>query len=186
MQLLIERIARYNDQLAFRQLFLHFCDRLIHFAGTFLSSREEAEEAVSDVFIKLWQHREKLPEIANLQTYLYKAVKNTALNYQARIKHIYTDIDHISVKINAQAPSPEEALISRENLQQIEQAVNRLPPRCKLIFKLVKEDNLSYREVADILDISMTTVNVQMSIALRKLGKAIDLSHPPSFYLSKK
>jgi RNA polymerase sigma factor (sigma-70 family) len=60
-------------------------------------------------------------------------------------------------------------------LRRINNAINALPPRCKLVFKLVKEDGLPYREVADILDISVKTIDNQLAIALRKISEAINL-----------
>ncbi|MGN8039901.1 RNA polymerase sigma factor [Chitinophaga sp. 22321] len=174
MQDLLEKIYREDDQLAFRQLFLQYSDRLIAFAVSLLPSREEA---VADVFVKIWQNRASLSAVRNLNTYLYTAVRNTAYNYRisaGRIPEILTG-EHIQVTVDTMAASPEDMLISKENLQKIEQAINLLPARCKLIFRLVKEDGLKYREVAEILEVSINTVNTQMAIALKKLAGMIDI-----------
>lgn len=177
MQDLLEKIYRDNDQLAFRQLFLQYSDRLIVFAASLLPSREEAEEAVSDVFVKIWQNRAGLAAVRNLNTYLYTAVRNTACNYRisaGRMPEVLTG-EYIQVAVNTMTASPEDMLISKENLRKIESAINLLPARCKLIFRLVKEDGLKYREVAEILEVSINTVNTQMAIALKKLGEVIDV-----------
>lgn len=176
MQVLLEKISRDSDQLAFRQLFMQYSDRLIVFAASLLPSREEAEEAVSDVFVKIWQHRAGLTSIQHFNTYLYTAVRNTAYNYRERAGRTPEILpgEHIQVAVNTWSASPEEMLISKENLRKIELAINALPPRCKLIFRLVKEDGLKYREVATILNISINTVNTQMALALKKLGEVID------------
>ncbi|ASZ12283.1 RNA polymerase sigma-70 factor [Chitinophaga pendula] len=181
MQVLLTKISRNNDQLAFRQLFMTYCDRLIGFAAALVPSREEAEEVVSDVFVKLWQQREQLAGIQHLNAYLYRAVRNTAYNYRQRSGENLQILEgeYIQVLLHTAAITPEEALISKENLQRITQAINALPPRCKLIFRLVKEDGLKYREVADILDISINTVNTQMAAALKKLS-AVIASQPHS------
>lgn len=174
--LLLEKISRNNDQLAFRQLFMQYSDRLIVFAMALLHCREEAEEAVSDVFVKIWQNRAQLADIRNINTYLYTAVRNTAYNYRERSGPVLEMLpgEYVHVAINAWTASPEEMLISKENLRSIEQAINQLPARCKLIFRLVKEDGLKYREVAAILEVSINTINTQMAIALKKLGEVID------------
>lgn len=128
MQDLLEKIYRDNDQLAFRQLFLQYSERLIVFAASLLPSREEAEEAVSDVFVKIWQNRASLPAVRNLNTYLYTAVRNTAYNYRTsagRMPEMLTG-EHIQVAVNAMAASPEDMLISKENLRKIESAINLL------------------------------------------------------------
>lgn len=186
MQVLIERISQNSDQLAFRQLFLHFSGRLIYFATALLRSREEAEEVVADVFMKLWQNRSTLGGIRHLQTYLYTAVRNTAINYRSKFPQMSDPLDDNIAALVPYVASPEETLISRQNLQQIEQAINQLPLRCRLIFKLVKEDGLSYREVAEILDISVNTVNAQISIALKRLSSVIDLRRPFSLKAVRK
>ncbi|WP_109697241.1 RNA polymerase sigma factor [Chitinophaga deserti] len=178
MEQLLERIAKNSDQLAFGQLFSHFSDRLIYFASALVRSREEAEEVVADVFVKLWQNRSQLLEIRHFQTYVYTAVRNTALNHRSRSIFPIEELEGNEAALIPCVVSPEESLISRENLRQIEQAVNGLPIRCRLIFKLVKEDGLSYREVAEVLDISVNTVNAQITIALKKLSSAIDLRKP--------
>lgn len=70
--------------------------------------------------------------------------------------------------------NPEQLLITAEMIQRIRQAINQLPARCRLIFKLVKEDELKYREVAEILQLSVKTVEAQMTIALRKIGTVVN------------
>ena len=62
-------------------------------------------------------------------------------------------------------------MMTEEMMRQIRQAVNNLPPRCRLIFKLVKEDGLKYKEVAELLQLSVKTIEAQMAIALRRIGK---------------
>jgi len=69
---------------------------------------------------------------------------------------------------------PEQLLITAEMINRIKEVINQLPPKCRIIFKLVKEDDLRYREVAEILDISIKTVENQVSIALKKIGSAIN------------
>ena len=69
-------------------------------------------------------------------------------------------------------------------IKQLNEIIDQLPPRCKLIFKLIKEDELSYKEVAELLHISVKTVENQMTLAFKKLGTAMHflLYHPVSQY----
>ena len=73
------------------------------------------------------------------------------------------------VQLNSIYFDPEKLMITEEVFRQIRQAVNDLPPRCRLIFKLIKEDGLRYKEVAEILHLSIKTVEAQMAIALRRI-----------------
>ncbi|MBN8718061.1 MAG: RNA polymerase sigma-70 factor [Sediminibacterium magnilacihabitans] len=169
------RIARNDDQQAYRELFVIFYNPLLHFARSFLSSKEQAEEAVSDVFIHIWEKRRRLETVSNLKVYLYIATKNTALNYRSRQnKHRTEDLGEMATELKSIYFNPEQLLITAEMIQRIRQAINQLPTRCRLIFKLVKEDELKYREVAEILQLSVKTVEAQMTIALRKIGTVVN------------
>jgi RNA polymerase sigma factor (sigma-70 family) len=82
--------------------------------------------------------------------------------------------------------TPEEILIGQEVLQVINQAINELPPKCKLIFRLVKEDNLKYREVAELLHLTPKTVENQMGIAVKKIHEAIGRRLPQASRLLRR
>lgn len=168
-----EQIARYDDKFAYKELFVSFYNPLLKFALTMVS-REQAEEIVSDVFVHIWEKRKRIDSISNLKVYLYKAVKNTALNYIAKQnRNSTTGMEEVGIELQSIYFNPEQLLITAEMLKRIKLAVDQLPPQCKLVFKLVKEDELKYREVAEILGISVKTVENQVTIALRKIGNSI-------------
>jgi RNA polymerase sigma-70 factor (ECF subfamily) len=99
------------------------------------------------------------------------SVKNASLNYLRKNNlSLPASIDDLSVDHFPLVADPELLLSQRELQQQIREAIEQLPPRCRLIFKLVKEDGLSYREVAAILEISIKTVDSQLCLALKKLA----------------
>jgi RNA polymerase sigma-70 factor (ECF subfamily) len=166
-----------GDESAFRWIVNHFGDRLYQFALGMVKSHHDAEEVVSDVFLKIWQLRKHLPDSEQFLFYLYRAVKHTSLNYlkkknrKSEIEGLYT----IGAAEN-NIRTPEDMVISKENIANIQDAINALPARCRQIFVLVKEDDLSYRQVAELLDISPATVNVQMTIAMKKLWQALDIA----------
>jgi RNA polymerase sigma-70 factor (family 1) len=164
-----------GDELAFRQLYHHYFDRLFKFACSYLQLEEEAEEVVSDVFLNIWLQKQHLAKVNNISTYLYTAIRNTALNYlkKRNATNLLYKTQYIKAALTATALMPDDVLITKENEMEIERAVNYLPPVCKMIFKLVREDGLKYKDVAEILDISVNTVNVQMSIAVKKITKHI-------------
>jgi RNA polymerase sigma-70 factor (ECF subfamily) len=168
-----EQIAS-GSQPAFRQLYEFYSKKLIHFAYLIVKQKDAAMEIVDEVFIKIWKQREHIPEISNLKVYLYTAVKNTSLNYLSRkAKEQQTEpFDFINIQLNDES-SPEQRLITSEIYQKIKTVVNDLPPRCKMVFKLVREDGLKYREVAAILNISENTVDSQMVIAVSRISEAV-------------
>jgi RNA polymerase sigma-70 factor (ECF subfamily) len=163
-----------NDQQSFRKLFDLFAHRLVNFSQALLHTRETAVEIVDDVFVKLWKNRQQALEIQNISVYLYTAVKNSSLNFLSKkAKEQVTDpFDFININISADQ-TPEQKMITEELFKKIESAVDQLPPRCKMVFKLVREDGLKYKDVADILNISVNTVDAQMVIAVRRISESM-------------
>jgi RNA polymerase sigma-70 factor (ECF subfamily) len=172
---LLQQIAA-GDEAAFRRVYGSFYKRLYQFALAIIKTREPAEEIVEDVFIRIWQQREGLPSIRNLRVYLYTATKNTALNYLSKKARdsITEPFDHIQIELNGSSITPEQILITAEMYEKIQKAVEALPPRCKMIFKLVREDGLRYKEIAEILNISVNTIDVQMAIAVKRIASALE------------
>src|SRR5215216_5335521 len=82
------RIALYDDEPAYKEIFFYYYSPLIRFAQSLLNDRQYAEEVVSDVMMKIWEKRKNLPAISNLRVYLYVSTKNTALNYLAKQKKV--------------------------------------------------------------------------------------------------
>ncbi len=174
IELLQQQIALFNNQQAYNELFLHFYPSLQQFAFSFLKSKQLSEEAVSDVFIKIWKRRRTLHTIINLKLYLFTSTRNTCLNYLKKQKSWQSlPADDYWVELNSVFFDPEQLMITAEMLHKIHEAVQSLPARCRLIFKLVKEEELKYREVAELLNLSVKTVENQMTLALKKIGSAI-------------
>ena len=147
---------------------------LYRFSYAMVKSPESAEEIVSDVFIKLWQIRGRLTEIGNLKVYLFTVAKNFSINYfHQNFKNIPADIDEMNIDAQVNFGNPEELYISAEILNRIQQVVQSLPPQCKLVFQLVREEGLRYKEAAAVLGISALTVRNQLAIALRKIAAAL-------------
>lgn len=166
----LQKLIANGDEGAFRRLFdLYFCN-LSQFVFSFVKARDISTEIVDEVFIRLWHNRSSIDQIDNLRVYLYKAAKNAALNHISRHarKNILEPFDDITIQLKDES-SPEGLLITKEMLQKIRETVDLLPPRCKMIFKLIREDGLKYKEVAEILNISVKTVDAQMVIAVSRV-----------------
>ena len=115
-----------------------------------------------------------MEEIKNLKLYLYVSAKNITFNYLKKLhRENLTDLDSVEIEPEDPFSDPAAALITREMNLKLKYAINDLPPRCKLIFTLIKEDGLTYKQTATLLDISVSTVENQLSIALKKISSAI-------------
>lgn len=174
IQNLLEKISGKGDEKAFRQLFEMFTPGLVRFSFSILKKKELSEEVVSDVFFKVWVHRVKMAEIENFKSYLFTSARNTALNYLDREKRNRAiQLEDLSVPLQVNEICPETELISKELREAIGRAVDHLPERCKLIYSLAKIEQLKYKEIAQILDISVKTIDHQLTIAIRKIGEEI-------------
>ncbi|MFT3902489.1 MAG: RNA polymerase sigma-70 factor [Niabella sp.] len=168
-----QRVAS-GDEHAFRELFNLFAERLTVFAYSITRNRDAAVEIFDEVFVKIWKNREMLPQIDNLTTYLYTATKNTALNYISTKskENCSKEFDFINIALG-EDERPDQQMISAEIFGKIKKAVEELPPKCKIIFKLVREDGLKYKEVAEVLNISEKTVDAQMVIAVKRISQNV-------------
>ncbi|HMU47903.1 MAG TPA: sigma-70 family RNA polymerase sigma factor [Chitinophagaceae bacterium] len=185
---LLSAISLNNDQTAYKELFILLHSRLKQFAFSILKSGEEAEELVSDIFIGIWEKRNHLTSIETPLLYFYKTAKNLAYNRINKMKKQPISADDWFIQFHSIYFDPEKLMVTEEMMRQIRNAVNELPPRCKLIFKLVKEDGLKYREVAELLNLSIKTIEAQMAIALRRLGKCMhfEIKNPTYSHFSLK
>lgn len=158
---------------AYKRLYELLSEGLYRFSYSMVRSAEVAEEIVSDVFIKLWQIRSKLTEIDNLRVYLYTIARNFSLNYLTRnAENRVIGLDSPEAGSLVDGNSPADICISTDLTNQIRRIIQQLPPQCRLIFQLVREEGLKYKEVAAILELSPFTVRNQLAIAVQKIGEA--------------
>lgn len=178
----------HGDEHAFAQLYHNYHKRLVAFSKTIVHSNELAEEVVEDVFIKIWRNRQHLQHVNNLTVYLYVATKNGSLNCIAKkAKELtFTPFDGIDFEFDHPAANPCDLMITNEMHVRMKQAIDALPPRCKMIFKLVREDGLKYKEVATVLNIAVNTIDAQMAIAVKRISEALHITKPIKFSSSKK
>ena len=132
----------------FSELYLTYYSKLVRFAKEFVILEEDAENIVQDTFLYLWEHLELLEDIDHLDAFLFTLIKNRCLNFLKHQSYI-------------------QAISEVENL--LSQTMQKLPERCREIFLLSRIEGLKYKEIAERLDISVNTVENQISIALRKL-----------------
>ncbi|MGX5819681.1 RNA polymerase sigma-70 factor [Chitinophaga lutea] len=173
-KILQEQVALHRDEDAYKRLFLHFYKGLTRFADTYVRQHEVAEEIVSDVMLKVWTLQEALLDVRNLRVYLFQAVRNAAINYLLKSRNYTTwDIDQVAPESFVSPGTPEQETIHRELKRRLGEAVNQLPPKCRMVFKLVREDGFTYNEVASILEISENTVDRHLNIAMHRLAAVL-------------
>ena len=173
LQQLQQKIAR-GDQRSFEDLYRLFYARLFNFALLYVHKREIAEEVVNDVMINVWNKQQTLQQVQNLETYIFAAVRNQALNYMSKYSawHVVpgpTQEQGGIINFN----DPEKELEWKEINFRLNQAIDQLPEQCRTVFKLIKEEGFRYKQVAEILNVSPRTVETQLFRAIKKLDKVI-------------
>lgn len=172
-----QHIADYEDQVSYQKIFFHFFLPLKSFSYSIIKSKELAEEIVSDALIEIWAKRRQLAEIDDLRMYLYVSVRNASIRKLQQTKKSFTfSLDDVDVEFTSAYENAETILLNQELSQKIDAAIKQLPQRCKLIFKLAKEDKLKYKEIAVLLNISVKTIDHQLSIAVKKIAETLQIS----------
>ena len=169
-----QRIAEYEDVIAYKKLFFNLFLQLKSFSFSIVKSKETAEEIVSDVFVEIWAKRKQLLEIKDLRMYIYKSVKYASLRkLQKTQKTKIIFLDDLQVEFTSPDPDAASLLVTNELKEKIELSIEQLPPQCKIIYKLAKEDKLNYKEISELLNISIKTIDNQLSTALKKIASVL-------------
>jgi len=162
-----------SDRGYFEKVFKEYFKALAYYAQKFTGDLDSAKDIVHSIFISLWEKRDSISLDQPVKSYLFTAVHNRCLNHirdRAKfIKNDTSDLDYISGLTVDDTSSIE----TQETESRINDAINCLPEKCSEVFKLVRFEELKYREIADRLGISVKTVEAQMSKALRILREEL-------------
>lgn len=160
----------------FKSFVEFYSNDLLYYTRYLIHSKEEAEEIVSDVFFEVWQNRDKIKEIQNLKAWLLTITHNKTISYLRKKNHANSPVSWKEIgeyTMHADLQTPDEQLISREEMLRINNIINNLPPRCKQVFILAKIEKLLYKEIADLLGISVKTINIHVAKALELISEGL-------------
>ena len=163
---------RAGDDDAFDALFRAHYAPLVGLAEGMLRQRAVAEEVVQDVLLELWRRRESLTLEESLRAYLFRSVRNRALNH-LRHEKVERRGEPFAAGEPSSLPSAQAALEEAEIDAAVREAVGALPERCREVFELSRVRGLRYAEIAETMGISVKTVEAQMGKALRMLRERL-------------
>ena len=168
-------LIRDHDDRGLKSLFEKYYHQLFIKSVQIVGYREVAEEIAQDIFIKLWEKRDQLDIKSSVRAYLLQAAKNQSINYiTSAAAHRHTQ----EIPENMVSSADKEDISELEDF--IELAINRLPERCRTIFRLSRFGQMTYQEIADHLGISKETVKSQIKTALTRIRT--DLRQHGVFY----
>lgn len=172
-QKLLQRLKN-GDENAYHEIFINYFSILVAFANKYLGDLDSSKEVVQNAFVKLFEKRNSLEISSNIKSYLFKMVYNDCLNVFKREKNILRlhneyamlqELNHDYIEISEQT----------ELEYKIYTAINKLPPQCKRIIQQSRFEGKKNQVIADELNISIRTVETQISKALKLLRAGINL-----------
>jgi len=169
---LIDRFIR-GDETAFELLFKHYYPGLVIFVSQMTLDKAEAEEIVQDLFYRMWKRREQIKESSSLKSYLLTSVKNQGINFLVSKNYEARKIDEFKQVMSSNLTYEQDIFVTSELQEKINQAFEKLPPRTKEIFILSRFNDLKNEEIAEKLNLSKRTVELQISNALKILRQEL-------------
>ncbi len=161
-----------GDQSAFSEIYDRYWKGLYRSANNILQNPEAAEDVLQDVFLSLWQRRSEV-EINSLKAYLYQALRFSvlkAIRNQKTDQQFYERLANVTTEIIAENP-----MLFKEQQYLIQNLIDRLPEDCKETFRLSREENMTYKQIASYLNISEKTVEKRISKSLKAIRGGLNL-----------
>lgn len=163
---------RTGSRAAFDAIFRQHYSPLVVVASNILHDRGSAEDVVQDVMLELWRRRESLAIETTLRSYLFRATRNRALNL-IRHEQVARRAEPLLARESASGPPADRRVREQEIASAVRHAVAELPARCREVFELSRVHGLKYAEIAEVMSISIKTVEAQMGKALRLIRERL-------------
>lgn len=175
---LLLRIAAADEQ-AFNRLFERYRDRLFAYLFSITKNRDASEELVLDIFVKIWQGREMLPEVQHFEAFLFHVARNKARDFFRQLQRSrakQTELWHTMQERLAGMPA-DQALLAAETLAAVRAIVQQMPPQRQLVFRLSRDHGLTYEQIAQRMNISPHTVRNHLAVSLQQIRTQLDTSY---------
>lgn len=167
------KALKEGNQLAFSIVYKTYAAQTFSLAFKYLLSKELAEDAVQNLFLKLWLKKEEIDETKPINRYLFTMLKNDLLNtLRDSKKNIYLLEDCLSMVLELEDNSQNENL-KQEQMNIIQQALEQLSPQRRKVFEMKVSGKYSNQEIADKLNLSINTIKFQYSQSLKQIRSTV-------------
>ena len=162
-----------GDRKIFSVIYKEYFNALCSYATNYVDDREEVKNIVQDVIINIWENRAKANEIKSLRSYLFGSVHNQCLNNIKHKRIVEKHQENITLTLKEMSMETVDFLESEEDVNMIHRAIESLPEQTKKVFKMKRFESLSYKEIAEHLQISDRTVDTHMTKAMKLLKEKL-------------
>lgn len=176
---LFEKV-KLGDQKSFDLLFHKYYNSLCNYAYLYLKEDAKTQEIVADVYLKIWNNRNIIEIHSSLKSYLLRSTHNEVISYIRKARLNTVSLDQNSNNVKALEETPETLLINEETYNMFGDMISKLPKQAGLVFRLHKVDGLTYKQIAEVLELSLKTVENHMGRALKMMRKMY-ISSPDFF-----
>ncbi|KLT66806.1 RNA polymerase sigma factor [Pedobacter sp. BMA] len=173
-------LLKERDDVAFAEIYNRYWPILYKHAYRMLKDDSESEDVVQEVFTNFWHKAPSLQDDITLGAYLYVSTRNAILNFFSKNKSHSSYVNDLAVFMETSQEITDHLIRERILARLIEDEIMRLPARMRAVFELKRKQNLSYKEIADVMNISELTVKTQMNKAISALRKKFG-NHLPIF-----
>ncbi|WP_439183840.1 RNA polymerase sigma factor [Carboxylicivirga taeanensis] len=171
---IISRLKK-GDESGLRLLFDNYYKPLCLFALRYIDSFDKSEDIVQEVFITFWENKKADQITSTLRNYLYKAVKNNALNYLRSNSRYRLEAINEELELMVEVPDDEQHEDLEEKRERLFAEIDKLSPQAKAVFESVIIGSMKYKEVAEEMGISVNTVKTTLSRALKRLRTSLNM-----------
>lgn len=162
-----------GDENAFKELFMHYHQKVFLFVLGLVKSEEGADDLTQEIFIKIWTKRDLMKDVNSLDAYLFMVSKYTVYSYLKKNKAFFEDIETVKENQNLQSENPHEELVAKDLSLLIDMIVESMPQQRKLIYTMSRKKGFTNQEISEKLNISRRTVENHLNLALKDIRKAI-------------
>ncbi|WP_423128336.1 RNA polymerase sigma factor [Gaoshiqia sp. Z1-71] len=173
MNQLTKRI-RQGDIKAFDLLYAQFSERLFGFAFSMLKNHEDAKEVVQETFLKLWKKRDQLDSSQSVKALLFSVSYHIVIDLLRKRLKENQYLQELHARFAENEPGADHLADYNELNNELQKAISALPEQRKKIYQLSREEGLSHKEIAGILNISVKTVENQINLALKTIRRQLD------------
>jgi len=173
---LIQKIVIGDESYFGKFIELH-STHLFYYSLGIVKQKESAEEIVSDVFFEVWKKRENLQEIGNIKNWLLVITYRKSISFLRKESDnnkliSFEELDYFQI---TSFQTPDNEIISQQEIDNINSVIEQLPPKCKHVFYLAKIEKLPYLEIAEMLNISVKTINNHIAHALESISEKMNI-----------